>query len=168
MDSKIKILHDQIEQVKLTLGTTTEVLSKLLDYQISLENQLQDLIQLNSNPTISIRSAKQIDFIPVNEILYCSASLSYTEIITERHNTIVASKSISEFEDNLRKYNFYKISKSTLINVQKIHSYNRKNNLVIMKNEATLEVARRRKTDFFIGYNDRLTPLKRKMNHPLT
>lgn len=135
----------KIEQAVLS---NSNVLQSLMEVQVSLEKQLQELIKFNNPPIITIRGAKQIDFIPLNEIIYCSADLSYTNIITENHNIILATKSINEFEGIFKNYTFFKISKSLLINLNQIHSYNRKNNQVVMKNKDLLDVARRRKTEF--------------------
>lgn len=135
----------KIEQAVLS---NSNVLQSLIEVQVSLEKQLQELIKFNNPPVITIKSAKRIDFIPLNEIIYCSADLSYTNIITENHNIILATKSINEFEGIFKNYTFFKISKSLLINLNQIHSYNRKNNQVVMKNKDLLDVARRRKTEF--------------------
>lgn len=148
MENKPDIKNHQLDEIYDFVLNTNNVLSKLMDYQMSLELQLQEIIKSNGAQYLTIKSTNKIDFIPIKEIIYCSANLSYTEIITENHGSVLASKAISEFNKRLINYNFYKISKSSLINVKKIHSYNRKTNEVTMKNHDVLQVARRRKNDF--------------------
>ena len=138
----------EIAKIEEAVLSNHNVLKTLMNVQVSLEKQLQELIKHNNPPTITIRGAKQIDFIPLNEIIYCSADLSYTNITTQNHNTILATKSINDFETLFEQYSFFRISKSLLININQIHSYNRKNTQVIMKNKDVLTIARRRKSDF--------------------
>lgn len=142
-----------ITKIEEAVLSNSNVLQSLMKVQISLEKQLQELIKYNNPPVITIRGAKRIDFIPLNEIIYCSADLSYTNIITENHNNILATKSINEFEVVFENYSFFKISKSLLVNLNQIHSYNRKNNQVMMKNNDLLDVARRRKSEFLTVIN---------------
>ncbi|MCB0401201.1 MAG: LytTR family transcriptional regulator DNA-binding domain-containing protein [Flavobacteriales bacterium] len=141
MENKIITIQDAIVR-------TNDILSSVIQLQLSLEEQLQELIKRNNAPIITVKGAKKIDFIPVHEIIYCSANLSYTEIVAENHSNIVASKPINDFETCFSCYSFYRISKSILINVKQIHSYDRQNGQVIMKNKDVLDVARRRKSDF--------------------
>lgn len=138
----------KIAKIEEAVLFNSNVLRTLMDTQVLLEKQLQELIKHNNPPTITIRGAKQIDFIPLNEIIYCSADLSYTKIITENHNSILATKSINDFDELFTQHSFFRISKSLLINVNQIYCYNRKNTQVIMKNKDVLTIARRRKADF--------------------
>lgn len=142
------IIENKLKLIEESIANNHHSLRSLMQYQISLEKQLQELILTNESPTIAIRGAKKIDFVSINEIIYCVADLSYTEIITESHTKLLASKSINDYEKFLSHYCFYRISKSLLVNVKQIHSYDRQNNKVIMKNRDVLDVARRRKSDF--------------------
>ena len=141
-------MEQRINLIEKTVIKNNKYIASLMEIHISLEQQLQELIKHNNPPTITIKGAKQIDFIPLNEIIYCSADMAYTNVITKNHNTVIATKAIHEFETILENYSFYRISKSLLININQIHSYNRKNAQVQMKNKDILDVARRRKSDF--------------------
>ena len=145
---------DKLNKLEQIIINTNEVLGSLIKYQVSLETQLQELIKSNNSPIIPIKSASKIDFIPVSEILYCSADLAYTQITTLNNNKILATKTINEFEDHLSCYSFFRISKSLLVNIKHIHSYNRKNSQILMHNKEILDVARRRKTEFLSAILD--------------
>jgi two-component system, LytTR family, response regulator len=147
-NNTIVVLNKQLKDLQEYIIDSNLTLKALMECQISLESQFQEMIKLNNDPTISIKSASKIDFVPIKEIIYLTADLSYTEIISENHSKILASKPINDFDLFLTHYSFYRINKSVLINLQQVHSYNRKNNQVIMKNKDVLDVARRRKTDF--------------------
>lgn len=148
MEREVNIFSKRLESLEETVFSSNSVLESLLSYQISLETQLQELIRSNSLATIPIKSATKIDFIPIKEIIYLKADLSYTEIVSKNHSNILATKSINDFENKFSLYPFYRISKSILINIKQVHSYHRKNNQVMMKNKDVLDVARRRKADF--------------------
>lgn len=140
-----KFRLDSLEEIMVN---TSNALSSLMEQQISLETHLQSLIKSNSTQTIAIKGASKIDFIPINEIIYCSANLAYTDIISINNNKVIASKSINEFEVYLSGYPFFRISKSFLVSINHIHSYNKRSGQILMKNKDLLDVARRRKTEF--------------------
>ncbi len=148
LENETTLFNKRLQSLEDSVFSSNSVLESLLNYQISLETQLQELIRTNGSATIPIKSASKIDFVPIKEIIYLTADLSYTQVISKNHTTILASKPINDFENFLSFYSFYRISKSILINIEQVHSYNRKNNQVIMKNKDILDVARRRKADF--------------------
>ncbi len=148
MEKEIRLFNDRIEKLEEIIVNTNDVLSSLMEHQISLESHLQELVKSNISKTIAIKGAIKIDFIPIDEIIYCSANLAYTEIISLNNNKVTSTKSINAFEDYLSCYSFYRISKSLLINTKHIHSYNKKNGQILMQNKDLLDVARRRKSEF--------------------
>ena len=140
--------NKRLNSLEDILSNNSNVLSSLMKHQISLESHLQELIKSNSSQTIAIKGASKIDFIPICEIIYCSANLAYTEIISVNNNKVISTKSINEFDEHLSAYSFFRISKSLLVNTKHIHSYNKKSSQILMKNKDLLDVARRRKSDF--------------------
>lgn len=113
-----------------------------------LESQVEELLKIRQSSTIPIKGISKINFVPINQIQYFKANQSYTNVITERHDIILATKSIREFEALLDDYFFFKINKSVLINTHKIHSFDKKSNQIIMNNNDSFEISRRRKCDF--------------------
>jgi len=130
------------------ISNTNNVLSSLMEHHISLESHLQNIIKTNLPQTIAINGASKIDFIPINEIIYCSANLSYTDIISTNNSRVIATKPINDFEEYLAGHSFFRISKSLLVNTKHIHSYNKKSGQLLMQNKDLLDVARRRKSVF--------------------
>ncbi len=148
MKESIKQLHSQINKLEEILFTSNQNLDFLMNHQISFKTQLQEIIILNKSEIIAVKSASKIDFIPVNEIMYFSADLSYTEIVTVNHGKKYATKSINEYEEYLFNHPFFRISKSFLVNTKYIHSYDRRTGQILMRNRDLLDVARRRRTEF--------------------
>lgn len=148
MNEKIKKINTQLNILGDEILNNKEILKVIMEQQISLEKHFQEIVISDNKLMLPINSSSKIDFVPICEIMYCKANLSYTEIVTLNHNNILSSKSISDFEESLTNCSFFKISKSALVNTKFIHSYNKKNNQILMKNKELLEVARRRRSDF--------------------
>ncbi len=148
MGNSNKLFNDRLNALENIINNNNAILSSLMQHQISLETHLQDLIKSNINQTIAVKGANKIDFIPINEIVYCCASLAYTEIISLNNHKVISTKSINDFDTNLSGYSFFRISKSLLVNTKHIHSYNKKSGQILMQNKDLLDVARRRKTEF--------------------
>ena len=138
-----KIINNKLEGLK-----TTEVLTKLIENQKSLEVNLKSINSSNQVKTIPVNSASKIEFIPMNEIIYCYADLSYTKIISFNKKGIISSKSLKEFETMLNCEFFYRISKSILVNTKQMQSYNKKTGQLTMRDNSILIVSRRKRTDF--------------------
>jgi two-component system LytT family response regulator len=119
-----------------------------LEKQQSLDNNIKVLNEFHQAQKIAINSASKIDFIPVEEIIYCKANLAYTEIISFNSHVLTATKSLNEFEKQLSNAIFFRINKSILVNINHVYSFNKRSSQVLMKNNVLLEVARRRKVEF--------------------
>lgn len=53
----------------------------------------------------------------IDEILYCKADNSYTLVVLHNNGKFIISKPIKEFEVILSPFNFYRISKSMIVNI---------------------------------------------------
>jgi two-component system, LytTR family, response regulator len=148
MKKKVPDLLNRINQVEDIIVNNNVILTSLMENQIALETHLQSIIKSKHHHTIAVNGASKIDFIPINEILYCKANLAYTDIISKNNNNVISTKPINDFEESLSNHSFFRISKSLLINTRQIHSYNKRSAQVLMKNKDLLDVARRRKTEF--------------------
>ena len=66
---------------------------------------------------IVIKTEKKYKKIFVNEILYCKADGAYAKLFLIENRRFVASKLLKEFEKILESYNFFRINKSFLVNL---------------------------------------------------
>jgi two-component system LytT family response regulator len=147
----MSILNQSIKKIGELEGLvlkTKDVLVEMMEKQTALDVHFQELKKHQEIHKIAINSATRIDFVIVDEIIFCKANLACTEIITFNDNNLTARKSLNDFEIQLSNESFIRISKSLLINVNHIHSFNKKTSQVTMKDNSTLDVARRRKTSF--------------------
>jgi two-component system, LytTR family, response regulator len=121
-----------------------------------IENLLHNFLnQKNSSSRIAIPSLEGLQFIEVDEIIYLEAKSNYTEIYLQQGPRITVSKTLKEFEELLPASSFIRIHHSHLINKNHVLKYLKgEGGQVVMRNGATLDVARRKKEEFMkaIGY----------------
>jgi len=86
--------------------------------------------------------------INVNQILYCTANDNYTNLITVNKESILVCKTLKAIEELLSCGLFFRIHKSTLINLNYIHSISLRNeNTLTLENGEKFEIAMRRKDE---------------------
>ncbi|MDX1477537.1 MAG: LytTR family DNA-binding domain-containing protein [Saprospiraceae bacterium] len=95
---------------------------------------------------IALPTLKGLDFVNVEDILFCEADGNYTTIHTDQGESYVISRTLSEFEEMLSNSMFFRTHKSYLINLQHIKQYIKgSGGQIIMKNGTSVQVARARK-----------------------
>ena len=89
--------------------------------------------------------------VKLDDIIYCEAERSYTIFHLENKKTVTVSKSLIEYDNLLLDTQFIRIHKSFLINLHHVKEYQRgEGGLVIMTDNAEIEVSRRKK-EFFLN-----------------
>ena len=103
---------------------------------------------------IALPTLEGLLFISVSDIIYCESEGPYTRFFLKQFNKIVTSKHLKEYEELLGGYNFFRIHKSYLVNLQEIRKYVRGDGgQLIMSNGAALTVSKQRKEDFLQIYS---------------
>jgi two-component system LytT family response regulator len=115
-----------------------------------VEVLLNSIKEEKINKKIAIKSANKIDFVIIDEIICCNAEQSYTEIILKNDRKIIGTKPLKHFESILSEgcLGFYRVSKSCLLNLNFVISYNKDNDTIELKNGLLIEISRRRKKEF--------------------
>lgn len=121
-----------------------------------IENLLQNMT-LNSKPQrIAIKGANSIDYVNINEILYCTTDLYLTEFNMLNGSKVYSIKTLKDYEELLDEDTFFRISKSHLINSNFVASYKKDTSIVKMSNNFEIEITRRRKREFIEFMDKRL------------
>lgn len=107
---KLKSVLTKIQQKKIT--SRKDGFDKILK-QIKHDSKLK-LTTINSHILID-----------PEHILYCEAEGSYTHFYLSNGNTELANTYLGKVEDVLSEYNFYRISRSILINLDKLWRVNK-------------------------------------------
>ena len=115
-----------------------------------LKNFVMKLMQdYRGNRKLMLPTSTGMSFVKVSDILYCKASGNYTEIFLSGGKRHLVSRHIGQYEQLLNDYDFFRIHNSFLANMDHIQSYvNRDGGYVIMSDNVSLNVSRRRKESF--------------------
>ena len=98
---------------------------------------------------IAIPIADGLIFVNIDDIVYCEASSNYTQIFLNDGKKYVVSRTLKEYEELLAEHEFFRIHNSFVINLNSIKKYVRGDGgYVVMNNDVTLDVSKRRKEAF--------------------
>jgi two-component system, LytTR family, response regulator len=117
--------------------------------------QVQAFIH-NMQPKISVQEVqlciptiKGFQVVQIGDVVYCEAENTYTYIHFNDNKKILASRPLMDYEMLLQDSLFFRIHKSTLVNMKHIKEYQKgEGGFVIMSNGKALEVSRRKKEAF--------------------
>lgn len=113
--------------------------------------------QKNTNPNtgsndknlVLINHSKGFTLIDYKDIIWLEASDNYTNIFLNNAKKIVASKTLKEFEAILPTHIFFRIHRSSLINVDFIKEYsNAEGGTIIMSDGTNIQVSKARSQEF--------------------
>ncbi|MBS1746657.1 MAG: response regulator transcription factor [Bacteroidetes bacterium] len=115
--------------------------------------QVQVLLQNISKPkalsSLALPNATGLQFITIQNIVKCEAMGSYTNIFTSDGKSVIASRTLKEFEEILPHENFFRTHHSFIINLNFIARYHKGNGGYIeMIDNSQVPLAARRKNDF--------------------
>lgn len=118
----------------------TQKMRTLLEHMGTLQMSQQKM----AIPTIT-----GLMFVPVQDILRFEAKGNYTTIVMANNDTILATKTIKDYEEALPESIFYRIHNSHIINLSRIKEYQKgRGGAVVMEDGTVIEVASRRREEF--------------------
>jgi two-component system, LytTR family, response regulator len=119
-------------------------------YQESLEN-LHDQIHSAGHTVRKITVMEQFGFrmVDVNDLRYLQADSNYTILHLSGLNKIVSTRSLGEFEKILEPPSFFRIHKSTIINMNYLQGYSSyEGNFAELNDGTRLSISRRKLIEF--------------------
>ncbi|GGB06092.1 LytR/AlgR family response regulator transcription factor [Puia dinghuensis] len=133
---------------------TQKAINKIRLQRSRTAEQLQVLHQ-QINPgqkftnKIAVPTSEGLQFLPVQDIIYCQGQGNYTEIFLVSGQKITSSHTLRSYEEMLGGQHFFRAHKSFLINLLHIEKYLRgEGGIAVMSNGSEIEIARRNKTSF--------------------
>lgn len=115
------------------------------------------LYNLNANSSekrITINTKNDFHVLSISDILYCKASINYTEIYAEQHTKIISSKTLKYYNDLLIDCDFYRVDQSYLVNMRFVKRYTKgKPAYVILNNGFKIKVSLSNKEGFLAKLN---------------
>jgi two-component system LytT family response regulator len=117
------------------------------------EERLQVMQQYTSHPNsfekMSIAALDGIHFVKIRDIVRFEAEDNYTHIFLHGGGRITASKTIKAYEDMLTPFNFYRVHKRHVINMNYMKKFVKGDGgYLIMDDDVRIEVSRRRRPAF--------------------
>lgn len=142
----------------ITEKQLSKTIEKLENYfgksnNLNNESNLQQNLKDKHMTRVALPSSNGLLFVEVDSIMYMVAKGSYTEVVFNDKKSILITKRIKYFEENLNHPNFFRPHRSYIINLNKISQYHR-SGYIIMDNKIKINVTKERKEDFLKIYNN--------------
>lgn len=111
---------------------------------------LQNIRNLNTPfKKIVLPTSNGFTVVDPSEIIRCESDRNYTFIFLTDGRKILVSRTIKEYDEMLRDYNFFRIHQSHLINLSFLKNYTRgRGGYVELKDGTILDVSARKKSEF--------------------
>jgi two-component system, LytTR family, response regulator len=134
------------------IKTQKESNAKLLHTKILVENIHAENKQAQK---IVLPLLEGFEVIPVKDIIRCEANDNFTNFILTQNRKIMICRTLKQYENILEEYNFVRVHKSHLINVQHVTKYLKgKGGQLIMSDQSYVDVSPSKKEELlkkFIG-----------------
>ena len=136
-----------ISQLSFYVPTTREIDQLDPENHSSLFVILQNLKD-DIDRKVAITDDHGIQIVNLDKILYCFSDQSYSQIISEKREPILSSKSLKFYEKVLGGPNFFRAHNQYLINLQHIESYQAAEGVIRMENGMEIQLSTRKKREF--------------------
>jgi two-component system LytT family response regulator len=98
---------------------------------------------------LAVPSAEGIDFLNTDEVIFCHAEGSYTQVYLSQGRKQLISKNLLEFENILSDSGFCRVHHSSLINMRHVQKYIRgEGGYVLLTDGHQVNISRRRREEF--------------------
>jgi two-component system LytT family response regulator len=138
-----------VDELKIAVDRLIQNKKDQNSFNVKIENLLSE-IKINGKPKrIAIPSLEGISIVNIDEIIRCEADTNYTRIYLINGEAILVSKTLKEYEDLLTEYHFVRVHHHNLINLNHVQKYIKgEGGYAIMSDGSSVEVSRRKKTEF--------------------
>jgi two-component system LytT family response regulator len=125
-------------------------------YKNSLRNTTTDIARQAFPSRLTLPHKQGFKIITVSEIVSIEASGNYTVIYLENKEDLVVTRVLHEFESLLDPSVFFRVHKSTIINLEHVLEYSSSDgHMAAMKNGQKVIISRRRLDDFMTAVDQR-------------
>ncbi|NOU46025.1 MAG: response regulator [Bacteroidales bacterium] len=130
-----------------------DLVKALTKIELSGDNQPAKIKVLLGNRSgiekIVLPSLDELIFVRIDEIVRCESDNNYTHFYLQNGDRILVSRTLKDYEELLESMGFFRIHKSSIINMRFLKKYKKgEGGTVTMEDGTQLEVSRRRKDDF--------------------
>ncbi len=147
--SSIGYILKPIDPDALKVAVSRIVLKRQNEMDRRLELFTNHFNNPNAFTKMSISAVDGIYFVNIKDIVRFEAEDNYTHIYMYNGEKITASKTIKSYEEMLAPFNFYRVHKRHVINLNFMRKFVKgEGGFVIMDDEMEIEVSRRRRPAF--------------------
>lgn len=146
LDYLVKPVHEADMAAALQKMEESRPVREQLDQQLALAREHFLPGPASVPGRIALRDQYHIRIVAFNDILYCQSDNGYTTFYLANGRHVLVSRSIKEHEPLLPASQFLRIHQSYIVNLEYIELYH-KDGYVVLKNNAELPVAFRRRPD---------------------
>ncbi len=130
----------------------TESLSQIISSIKKEEQELALSAFMNNmedakNKKLVLNTADNIFVVNISDIIRCFSEGNYTTFFIKNRPKIVISKTLKEYESLLSDYNFIRIHRSHLVNINFIQKYSKNKSVLYMKDNSQCPVSYRKKDE---------------------
>jgi two-component system LytT family response regulator len=136
------LLREAVEKVRVLRqqGNTSKQISFLIQQIKDLEN--------NNVRRIALPTFDGLEFIRLEDILYCQSDGAYTYVHLLDGNKLYISKTLRYLEDALCHFHFFRVHNSYIVNLREISKYAKTDGgLLILSNGVKVKVSRSKKDE---------------------
>ena len=109
---------------------------------IKLQLFTENMALPKKDKKIILKTMDAIHIINIKDIIHCEAERNYTTFYLKNNKRITVTKTLKEFEEMLKGFNFFRSHHSHLVNFEEISSYRKKDGgYLIMKNKQNVPVS---------------------------
>lgn len=123
---------------------------ELEEIRTKLDTLLLNIGNQRKKKKLVLKSADSILSVDIADIYFCeSEGGSYTRFHLEEQKIILVSRALKEYDSLLSAFNFFRVHKSYLVNLEKIVKYNKQDGgSVLLANQIELPVSTRKRDQF--------------------
>ena len=140
---KLQELKIAIEKVNIRMETKAQP-------QPNIQELMHSIKSTHPTQKLAINSLTGTEFIDLDGVLYFESDSNYTSLFLSSGKTIVASKTLKEFENLVVGKGFYRIQNRYLVNLKSIVKFQSVNGgEVVLSNGAIIPVGKDKKKELF-------------------
>jgi two-component system LytT family response regulator len=142
VDFLVKPINDK----ELTLAVNKAVDMIRVEESLKQKAMGKSIRELNKSHRMVLKTFDQVHVVNIEDIVRVEADGSYSSFFMIDGRRIVVTKSLKEFEESLLEYDFHRIHKSHLVNLNKMKYLDKADGgFLVMIDEARIPVASRKK-----------------------
>jgi two-component system, LytTR family, response regulator len=122
-------------------------LKNFITPKINTENLVFDKIN-NQSEKILISTNEAFEYVLIENIILVKAESNYSNVVLKTNKSILVSKTLGEFEEQLQKFGFIRTHHSYLVNIKHITRFIKEDGgYIIASNDTKASVSRRKKDE---------------------